>query len=179
MKKIIFLFILFALVASSCKKTTKPNDENEHQAINKVVLTFTLPGGAAQTFLAEDPDGDGGNPPTRVDTIRLMKSQLYTVSFQVFNVVNGVEKNITPTIVAQGRSHEVFFIPSGVAISITKTDRDLSGFPIGVSSTWQTILPANGQVLVKLMHKTGIKGPNDSPDKGHSDLELPMPVRIE
>jgi hypothetical protein len=179
MKSFFSLLILFSFAAFSCKKTTSPNDENEHEAINKVVLTFSLPGGAAQTFLAEDPDGDGGNPPIRVDTIRLVKNQSYTVSFQVFNVVSGVEKNITPTIIAQGRSHEVFFIPSGVALSITKTDRDLSGFPIGVSSTWQTSGPANGQVLVKLMHKTGIKGPNDSPDKGHSDLELPMPVRIE
>lgn len=179
MKRLFYLFMLFSLAAISCKKTTSPNDENEHEAINRVVLTFSLPGGATQTFLAEDPDGDGGNQPTRIDTIRLVKNQLYTVSFQIFNVVNGVEKNITPTIIAQGRSHEVFFIPNGVVLTVLKTDRDLSGFPIGVSSTWQTTVPASGQVLVKLMHKTGIKGPNDSPDKGHSDLELSMPVRVE
>jgi hypothetical protein len=29
------------------------------------------------------------------------------------------------------------------------------------------------------MHKTGIKGPADSPNVGHSDLQLPMPIRLQ
>jgi hypothetical protein len=33
-------------------------------------------------------------------------------------------------------------------------------------------------VLIKLMHKTGIKGPADSPDLGHSDLQLVMPLKL-
>lgn len=162
----------------SCKKPSSANDENEHEAINKVVLTFSRPGTANLIFLAEDPDGDGGQPPSRIDTIRLVAGQNYSAEVRFINIVNGVEKDITPSIIAQGRSHEVFYIPAGVQLTIAKTDRDLSNFPIGVSTTWQSGPAAVGSVLLKLMHKTGIKGPSDSPDLGHSDLQLPMPIRL-
>jgi hypothetical protein len=168
-----------ALLFVSCKKPSDANDENEHEAINKVVLTFSRSGAANLIFLAEDPDGDGGQPPSRIDTLRLTAGQTYGVDIRFINIVNGIEKDITPSIVAQGRSHEVFFLPTGAQLTITKNDRDLSGFPIGISSTWQTGPAALGIVLVKLMHKTGIKGPNDSPNLGHSDLQLSMPVRLQ
>jgi hypothetical protein len=178
-KEVVLLALVVMVIGSSCKKPSNANDENEHEAINKVVLTFSRPGTANLVFLAEDPDGDGGLPPSRVDTVRLAAGQNYAVAIQFINIVNGVEKDITPAIVAQGRSHEVFYIPTTVQLTVTKTDRDLSGFPIGVNSTWQTGSAAIGTVLVKLMHKTGIKGPADSPNVGHSDLQLPMPIRLQ
>jgi hypothetical protein len=170
--------LLVAITITACKKPSDANDENEHEAINKMVLTFSRPGSANLVFIAEDPDGDGGQPPSRVDTIRLVAGQTYSANIQFINIVNGVEKDLTSSIVAQGRSHEVFYISSGVQLTISKTDRDLSGFPIGVSTSWQSGPVALGSVLIKLMHKTGIKGPNDSPDLGHSDLQLPMPIRL-
>ena len=171
--------LLTVLFTFSCKKPSNANDENEHEAINKVTLTFSRAGAPDLVFLAEDPDGDGGLPPSRIDTIRLAGGQTYTVQIRFINIVNGVEKDLTSQIVAQGRSHEVFYIPTGLQLTVTKTDRDLSGFPIGVSTTWQTGPLALGSVLVKLMHKTGIKGPADSPNVGHSDLQLSMPIRVQ
>jgi hypothetical protein len=177
-KKAVALALLISM-GVACKKPSNANDENEHEAINKVVLTFSRSGAANLVFMAEDPDGDGGLPPSRIDTIRLATGQTYSTEIRFINIVNGVEKDLTPTIVAQGRSHEVFYIPAALQLTVTKTDRDLSGFPIGVSSTWQTGPAAIGSVLVKLMHKTGIKGPSDSPNVGHSDLQLSMPLRIQ
>jgi hypothetical protein len=173
------LTFLAGLLTSSCKKPSNANDENEHEAINKVTLTFSRAGAPNLVFVAEDPDGDGGLPPSRIDTIRLASGQTYNTEIRFSNIVNGVEKDLTPSIVAQGRSHEVFYIPAAVQLTVTKTDRDLSGFPIGVSSTWQTGPIALGSVQVKLMHKTGIKGPADSPTLGHSDLQLFMPIRLQ
>lgn len=174
-----FISIFFATLGIiSCKKPSNANDENEHEAINKVVLSFSRPGATVLQFIAEDPDGDGGQPPSRIDTLRLTAGQNYSTEIRFINIVNGVEKDITPSIIAQGRSHEVFYIANGAQLSITKTDRDQSGFPIGVSTTWQAGPLATGSVLIKLMHKTGIKGPSDSPDVGHSDLQLPMPIRL-
>ncbi|MFM8807083.1 MAG: hypothetical protein ACKOD1_06945 [Sphingomonadales bacterium] len=171
--------LLAGLLTFSCKKPSNANDENEHEAINKVTLIFSRPGVASLVFIAEDPDGDGGLPPSRIDTIRLAGGQTYTTEIRFINIVNGVEKDLTSQIVAQGRSHEVFYIPASVQLTVNKTDRDLSGFPIGVSTTWQTGPPAIGSVLIKLMHKTGIKGPADSPNVGHSDLQLSMPTRYQ
>jgi hypothetical protein len=178
-KGIMTIALLAGLLASSCKKPSDANDENEHEAINKVTLIFSRAGAPDLVFLAEDPDGDGGLPPSRIDTIRLAGGQTYTTSIRFINIVNGVEKDLTSQIVAQGRSHEVFYIPTTVQLTVTKTDRDVSGFPIGVNSTWQTGPAAIGTVLVKLMHKTGIKGPADSPNVGHSDLQLSMPIRLQ
>jgi hypothetical protein len=162
----------------ACKKASNPNDENEHEAINKVELTFSRLGAAVATFVMEDPDGDGGNPPSRIDTIRLAANQTYTLDVRIKNIVAGKETDITPTIVAQGKAHEMYFLPTGLNLTVTKNDRDASGYPVGLNSTWAVGAAASGSVMVKLMHKSGIKGPNDAPTVGHSDLQVVVPARV-
>ena len=175
---LLFLMLAIALCWTGCKKPADANDENEHEAINKLELIFQRVGQPDQIFVAEDPDGDGGLPPTRIDTIRLSSGQTYTVRFRALNVVNGSVRNITPTIEAQGNAHEIFYVPTGLALQVTKLDQDSRGFPLGLLSRWTAPGVGVGTVLIKLMHKTGIKGPADSPDLGHSDLDLPMRVEI-
>jgi hypothetical protein len=167
-----------AVLSTSCKKASNPNDENEHEAINKVELAFSRQGAAAATFVMEDPDGDGGNPPSRIDTIRLSAGLTYTLDVRIKNIVSGQEKDLTPMIAAQGKAHELYFIPSGVGVTVVKNDRDASGYPVGLNSTWTVAGPGTGSILLKLMHKTGIKGPNDAPTVGHSDLQVVIPCRI-
>lgn len=162
----------------SCKKASNPNDENEHEAINKVELSFSRPGAAVATFVMEDPDGDGGNPPSRIDTIRLAANQTYTLEVRIKNIVAGKETDLTPSIIAQGKAHELYFLPTGLNLTVTKTDRDAAGYPIGVQSTWAVGAAASGNVMVKLMHKSGIKGPNDAPTVGHTDLQVVVPARV-
>ncbi len=181
MRRSLFVLLLGVIanaMLSGCKKPSEPRDENEHEAINKLELTFRRAGQPDQICLAEDPDGDGGLPPTRIDTIRLAAGQNYSVTLRALNVVNGVVRDITPGIQAQANAHEIFYVPSGITLQITKLDKDSRGFPLGLNSIWQTVNPGAGSVLVKLMHKTGIKGPNDGPDLGHSDLELVMRTEI-
>lgn len=170
--------IAVALFAS-CKKASNPNDENEHEAINKVELVFSRPGSASVTFLMEDPDGDGGNPPTRIDTVKLTANLSYTLDVRIKNIASGRETDLTPSIVTQGKAHELFFIPSGVNLTVVKNDRDASGYPIGLNSTWTVGGAGTGSILLKLMHKSGIKGPNDAPTLGHADLQVAVPCRIQ
>lgn len=163
----------------SCKKASNPNNETEHAAVNGVELIFKQGGTTVGTFVAEDPDGDGGNPPTRIDQINLSAGQAYDVQIVVKNIANGVVRDITPAIQAQGREHEFFYLPAGVNVTITKTDRDANGYPLGILSNWVAGTASNGSVTVKLMHKPLIKGPNDDPSKGHSDLQVVFPIRIQ
>lgn len=179
MKHLLFLALCVCLVLPACKKTADANDENEHDAINKIVLRFTQGGVLRSTAVVEDPDGDGGNPPTRMDSIRLQAGQTYTLDVQLLNLVNGVEKDITPGIQSQGRSHEMFFIPAVPALTITKNDKDALGFPIGFNSTWVIGYAARSRVQIKLMHKPGIKGPSDSPNLGHSDLDFNLGIVLQ
>ena len=90
-----------------------------------------------------------------------------------------MSKDVSASIKAQARDHEFFMLPTGVTLTVTKNDRDANGFPMGFNSSWVTgAATGNGVVQLKLMHKPRIKGPNDDPSKGHSDLSINFPVRI-
>lgn len=181
MMRVIFLSTTFfyLLSAGSCKKVATPNNETEHAAINGVELIFKQGNNVVGNFIAEDPDGDGGNPPTRIDRILLNSGQAYTVQVVIKNISNGVVKDITPTIQQQGREHEFFYLPTGLTLNITRTDKDSNGFPLGIYSNWSAAAAGIGTITVKLMHKPLIKGPNDDPSKGHSDLQVTFPVTVQ
>lgn len=171
--------IFFLLAATSCKKASTPKDETEHEAINGIDLVFKRGGVTVATFTAEDPDGDGGNPPTRIDEIVLDVNSTYTVDVVLRNISGGISKDVTASIQAQARDHEFFFIPAAVPLTVTKNDRDSNGFPVGFNSTWVTgSSVGTGTLQLRLMHKPRIKGPNDDPSKGHSDLSVNFPVRL-
>lgn len=163
----------------SCKKASDPHDENEHEAINKVEFTFMKAGVMHGTYIVEDPDGDGGNPPTRIDTIRLQPGQSYTLSIKIKNLVGSTEKDLTPEVVAQGTAHEIFLTASGVALNINRTDKDSKGYPLGLASTWTTGPSGLGTLLVKLQHKPDVKGPADPPTLGATDLQLNVPIKVQ
>lgn len=179
MRLFLFFFLVVAVGCSSCKKTSVPNNETEHNAINGVELIFKQGSTVVATVVAEDPDGDGGNPPTRIDPIDLKAGQTYAASIVIKNISNGVVRDVTSEIQLQGKEHEFFFIPGGVNLTVTKTDKDANGFPLGIQTSWTTASAGTGTVMVKLMHKPLIKGPNDDPAKGHSDVQIIFPVRVQ
>ena len=175
------LTVLIVVIATTgCKKANNPNNETEHEAVNGVDLIFKQGSTVVATYTAEDPDGDGGNPPSRIDKIVLQAGVTYNVEVRLRNISNGVSKDISASIKSQGKEHEFYFLPSGVAISVLKTDTDSNGFPVGFNSTWTAgTTKATGKVQLKLMHKPRIKGPNDDPSKGHSDLTIDFITEIQ
>ncbi|MEY5069750.1 MAG: hypothetical protein RLZ47_1612 [Bacteroidota bacterium] len=173
------LFVAFLASVSSCKKASMAKNETEHEAINRVELIFKQAGNTVATIVAEDPDGDGGNPPSKIDPINLQVNQTYDVEVKFFNIVNGSTKEVTSTVQQQAKEHEVYFILSGFNFPIEKKDFDVNGFPLGLISQWKTgAVSAQGSVLLKLMHKPLIKGPNDDPSKGHSDIAVNFPLKV-
>jgi hypothetical protein len=178
--KVGIIYAVFMMLMVGCSKdVSNPNDENEHEAINKIEFVFAETSGATTSFIMEDPDGDGGNPPSRIDTIKLNSNKQYNLTVKVYNIANGVVKDVSATVLMQATSHEFYFIPSGVSVTVQKTDKDKSGYPIGFSSSWQTAGAGTGSILFKLMHKTALKGPNDGPNVGHSDIQLNLPIIIK
>jgi hypothetical protein len=175
---IIGTLFLFCLIGCS-KNVDKPNDENEHESINKIELLFSESGSTTKTFVIEDADGDGGKPPSRIDTIFAQPNKQYTVAVKLYNITNGVAKDVSSMIQTQGASHEFYFIPNGINVVIQKTDKDKNGYPIGFQSNWQFSTAGTGSILLKLMHKTALKGPNDGPNVGHSDIQISIPTIIK
>jgi hypothetical protein len=179
-RQLVVSLCIVAMAASlSCKKTGTPQDEAEHEAINGIDLVFKVGGSTVATITAEDPDGDGGNPPTRIDRITLQPGQTYTTEVVLRNIINGTSKVVTSSVTSQAVHHEFFYLPSGVAVNITKTDKDSNGYPLGINATWTTTTSGSGTLLFKLMHKPRIKGPNDDPSKGHSDVSISFPMTIQ
>jgi hypothetical protein len=175
----LILFVAFVASVSSCKKASMAKNETEHEAINRVELIFKQGGNTVATIVAEDPDGDGGNPPSKIDAINLQANQTYNVEVKFFNIINGSTKDVTSTIQQQAKEHEIYFILSGLNFPIEKKDFDANGFPLGLISQWKTgNASAQGSVLLKLMHKPLVKGPNDDPSKGHSDIAVNFPLKV-
>jgi hypothetical protein len=173
--------IALLIIVSSCKKTSNPNNEFEHEAITTLQLIFkNQQSMVVDTFEFDDPDGDGGSAPVKVDTIKINHDTVYQVQIVLLNKTKNPVKNVTPVIVEQGTSHELYFLPIGLNLQIDRTDKDAAGFPLGLQSLWQTNQPGQqGSVRIKLMHKPLVKGPNDSPSKGHADVDVYMPVTVK
>jgi hypothetical protein len=179
MKKLTILAAVM-LVITACKKdATRPPAEEEHDAINSVTLIFRQGGTVVSRFVAEDPDGDGGNEPTRLDTIKLAPNQAYTMEIEIRNITNSGSTDITESIEEEAADHELYFLPVGLALTITKTDLDENNLPIGLRSEWQTSSQGTGHVTVLLKHKPGIKAAGDLHTKGATDLELAFPVKVQ
>ena len=179
LKKNIFGVLFILSIISCTKSVSKPNNENEHESINRVELIFTDNGATPKSYIVEDPDGDGGNPPSRIDTIFAITGKQYSVSVKLFNISSSVVKEVTASIVSQAAAHELYFIPSGITAVIQKTDKDKNGYPVGFQSNWQFSTTGSGSILLKLMHKTALKGANDGPNVGHSDIQISMPTIIK
>lgn len=179
--KWIVLVLSFVLLGGtiSCKKASMAKNETEHEAINRVELIFKQGTTTLATIVAEDPDGDGGNPPSKIDAITLQTNKTYDVEVKFYNIVNGNTKEVTATILQQAKEHEIYFILSGLNFPIEKKDVDANGFPLGLKSQWKTSSQSGqGSVLLKLMHKPLVKGPNDDPAKGHSDIAISFPLNV-
>jgi hypothetical protein len=93
--RINFLLLLMIGLIGCTKDVSKPNDENEHEAINKLELNFSEPNGVVKSFVVEDADGDGGNPPSRIDTILVKSGKQYSVTVKLYNNTNNVIKDVS------------------------------------------------------------------------------------
>lgn len=172
------MIITLAIVSlAACKKTENPNNENEHEAITTLSLIFKLNNAVIDTFVFDDPDGDGGNVPVRIDTIKLMANTNYTAEVLLTNKTKNPPSDVTGTIKNQANAHEMYYLTDS-PIQITKTDKDISGFPLGLQTIWVTTNGFTGTVRIKLMHKPLIKGNNDNPNVGHSDIDITMPLQV-
>jgi hypothetical protein len=171
-----FLKVLAFAAMVGCKKETPPN-EQEHEAITTISLIMNA-GAVRDTFQFDDPDGDGGLPPNRLDTIRLSLNTSYQVEIKLFNKTKNPVEELTPVIKQQAISHEFFYLPEQLSLLVTKTDLDNVGLPLGIMSVWQTSAPDTGFVRIRLMHKPLLKGPQDGPEKGHADLDVKFPIQV-
>lgn len=165
---------------SSCKSDDpKPDDEpkNESELITtfKIELKDSLTNNI-QTLYFKDLDGEGGNPPTQLDTIRLRSESVYLCSVFMLDESKNPVKDITEEIKEEADEHLLVYKVTSANLSIQITDKDSKNLPLGLLTKWKSGSTSNGHLLVSLKHQPDIK--DGSADKGETDVEINFPVII-
>jgi hypothetical protein len=182
-KPVLALFVTASLF-TACKRDEDPEPDDDHDEITTISLR--LVNAADPTDVVEatwrDVDGPGGQAPT-IDELDLKDNATYngTIRFLHESEHNNhfdVE-DLTDEIREDGNSHEVFYTPSaGLNLTVTKTDQDSQGRPIGLSATFVTGADSHGDLRVRLMHQPGIKPTPGSFNVGETDVDITFPVHI-
>ncbi|MBX3157931.1 MAG: hypothetical protein KF773_18325 [Deltaproteobacteria bacterium] len=147
-----------------------------NELITTVILTFT-PDGGGTPIVAEfdDPDGDGGLPPT-VDPVNLPPGD-YALAVRFQNRLETPPEEITDEVRDESDQHLILFTGSAVVGPATTNttgpltqayaDTDAKGLPIGLANTVTAGL-GTGMLVVTLRHMP----PEQPPQKGADTLAL-------
>jgi hypothetical protein len=142
-------------------------DDDPPEVITTVTLTFTPPSPGTPVVAAfDDPDGDGGMPPT-VDPINLPDGVSYALAIAFANRLEDPPEDITQEIRDEGDQHQVFLTNTAVngpasdvplaPLQHAYADMDARGLPIGLANTIVTG-QGTGMLTVTLRHLPPIGG---------------------
>ncbi len=184
LKNLLLLSSLFAIVFVSCQKddVENPDDNNESELITTITLAFTDSANTANVRYStfNDPDGEGGNGPTQFDTIRLQANTTYFTSVILLDQSGSAVDTISNEVLEEGVDHQFFFSTAGASATITYTDTDDNGNPIGLLTKWATGNISTGTATVVLKHQPDIKAPAPGNEAlGETDVELSFVFEIE
>jgi len=134
---------------------------NSGELITTVVLTFTPANGGEIVATANDPDGDGGEPPA-IDPVNLA-ADTYAMTVRFQNRLEDPPEEITDEVMDESDAHQVFFTGSAVSgpLMHAYADQDRNGLPVGLAST-VVAAPGSGMLTVTLRHMPPV---NDTPVK--------------
>jgi hypothetical protein len=187
MKKILKPCLSFLIMgsllfsASSCSDDDPKPADDKQELITTLKIDLVPEAGKGQPVSAtfSDPDGPGGNPPT-VNTLSLAPGTTYTATITVRDDSPKGTGDLTAEITAEGHEHELFYtVPSGLNLTVTKTDLDKNNRPIGLKANVVTGSNSSGTLKITLKHQPGLKGNTSDITKGSTDVEANIPVVIQ
>jgi hypothetical protein len=154
----------------------------DHGFITKVELILESPNGQQQqTIVFSDPDGPGGLPPIRIDTLFLPQNSQWKGQLRLYDEsTSGQSKDITYQIEKSAADHIVCYFTNGVPdglVNIRRVDSD-GRFELGLQTEWN-IGPstAEGQLRILLKHQVRQKDGTCLP--GSTDVDIIMPLWIQ
>lgn len=192
MRKVSFKSIMLALGALSlvvvgCKKDDHDHEHdhehNDGELITTLELKFSGKGVVNNdtTFVVtfDDPYGDGGNAPIKLDQINLLKNTDYSVELTLLDKSKTQYDTISNEVLEEADDHLFFYSSNPVdRLNITITDKDTKGRNLGLRSIWKTNTAAgSGKVKVKLMHQPGVK--DGKSEVGDTDVEVDFPIIVK
>jgi hypothetical protein len=153
------LLTFAAIACVGCGDDKKPGG-NENEVITTVTLTFA-PSGSGTSVVAsvDDPDGDGGNPPT-IQAV-MLTAGLYDMSVKFLNKLENPPEDITLEVKDEATDHQVFYTGTAVngpasnqpsaPLMHSYADTDSKGQPIGLANK-VTAAKGTGMLTVTLRH---------------------------
>lgn len=184
----LWMVLPFALMACKKEKPTNPATPappNEQELITTVTVYLVNADSTDQKRLEwRDLDGPGANAPV-IEVEALTAGVVYSARIEVLDESNPNNvKDITEEIFEEGAEHQFFFSVSGVGITITYTDADVNGRPIGLTSLWNMGLAGTGNLMLTLRHEpdkdaAGVAGGDITNAGGDTDVEVTFPITVQ
>ena len=180
------LLLAAATLFTACSKDNDNEGEgNEEEVITTVVLKLTpQSGGAALQYTYDDPDGPGGNAPTKQDVVLAPNTQ-YSFEIELLDKTKTPVADITEEVKEEGAEHRIYYLPTGVTnLTVSALSNDANGIPLGTSGTLTTGAATSGTLRVVLRHYGGnppnkvADDPVDSP-KSSTDVDVTFDVRVQ
>lgn len=162
-------FLAFgALIFTSCSNDDdNPDPVHEEEVITTLTITLTPDGGGTEvTLQSRDLDGNGPNEPEITITGNIVSNTTYNGSIELLNETEDPAEDITEEVDEEDEEHQFFYALTGELGTITYTDTDDDGNPVGLLFTWETADAANGTLTATLRHE-----PNKDAE-GVSDGEI-------
>ncbi len=181
--KLIALLAIPVLFSTSCSNDDAP--VNEEEVITTVRVTLV---GGGQTIVLEsrDLDGDGPNAPvlTPIGGGVLVAGTTYTGSTTFLNELEDPAEDITVEVEEEGADHQVFYqLPSSIG-TVTYTDTDANGRPIGLNFTLVAgTSGSTGTLTVTLRHlpnktASGVSSGDITNAGGNTDAAVSFSVAV-
>lgn len=179
--KLIALLVIPVLFSTSCSNDDAP--VNEEEVITTVRTTLTG-GGQVITLTSRDLDGDGPNAPVVTVSGNLIAGTTYTGSTEFLNELEDPAEDITIEVQEEGADHQVFYqLPSSIG-TVTYTDTDANGRPIGLNFTLVAgTSGTTGTLTVTLRHlpnktATGVAAGDITNAGGNTDAAVTFSVAV-
>lgn len=179
--KLIALLIISVLFSTSCSNDDAPVNEEE---VITTVTTTLVGGGQIITLTSRDLDGDGPNAPVVTVSGNLTAGITYTGSTTFLNELVNPAEDITEEVEEEGEDHQVFYqLPSSVG-TVTYTDTDANGKPIGLNFTLVAgTSGTTGTLTVTLRHlpnksATGVAAGDITNAGGNTDAAVNFSIAV-
>lgn len=182
--KTLFLATTLAVSIGTLSSCDKPEDDdntvkNEEELITTVELTLVDTAfNVSETYVWKDEDGEGGNAPSRIDTLKLPANRNLVGSVSFYDDSKTPREDITEEIIEEANEHFVGYTPSGgLNLSVDITDKDGNNLPLGLANVFRPGSESAGSIKITLKHQTGgVKDGTLTP--GETDVEVDFPVEI-
>ncbi|WP_010523058.1 hypothetical protein [Aquimarina agarivorans] len=153
-KSILLALCGLAISFNSCSDDddNDPVIENEEEVITNVNFTLTADGADPVTFTWVDADGEGPAEAVAVGGT-LKANTTYSAKLELSNVQNGETEDVTEEIEEEDEEHQLFYSTNISGLSVTYTDKDGEGNPIGLETELKTGAAGKGTITIFLRHE--------------------------